>query len=805
MLASLASVDPEVLSLRAISVLQSTAGNAAVAEVLKRRRRSTQLDVTLQRLPWPMPIPAGIAAEVQAMVSEEVAREHKEIDPIIESLPDHVRDQIPYDDRLIFMHAMRGYLGPDPATQKHFQAIDKVQDKIPQAEIYLHRDAANQLNKVYEQVGGVFPYTDVGQEIRGRYHERKSKSLMAHPMGYAVDFRPRVNPQISNKELSRLLELVGESGPAHAELGLARGARRRLIAGLAAGTLSSEDEAKADAFFEKFDAEFDRLSKKSEAFKTSVDRGALTQLRREYFGAYKDRERTLGRIATRRRELSKKKHPTEDEIRLQSALDAWQDVLNFQQARFQDRVAEVIAPWTRVVQQALDRNANEVLTRAPYLAGDLTLANLEQIKDMTTALRDAERKQRDQAKQAARTLKTPEAQNELTQAQQAYDMAQRSLEDLIAVKPLMQDREILNTLADRLRNDLKFVFGTSSQLETVNPPLAQLAQTGYFTLDRERPADMQGPADPKTEGFNSAFMKLMARAGFDLGVSWLGFTDPMHFELVSGVEAIHDPESPKPSATPKTSVQRSVAKSAVGGEGATISSVVQRREISEELASAATLPPPSPTLPGLSKPEEQVLSWLEHHKAEIEAAEAKFHIDRRAIASAIAWEALKNPETHFGRLGRWALAPGKPHYSANRGPGEGEPITKEVEEMGIEPKRTMRQRKQFLEASPANSIEYIGAVMYAYADIAERNGYDIRCDPEILTNCYQGGGPQADYRVWVAHLKGKHGAKLVAGNAMALWTGAHLQYLETAVGTPDPGICVSSPVSVPAADISKLP
>ena len=258
-----------------------------------------------------------------------------------------------------------------------------------------------------------------------------------------------------------------------------------------------------------------------------------------------------------------------------------------------------------------------------------------------------------------------------------------------------------------------------------------------------------------------------------------------------------------PAAAPKPGQEGAMVVAALHDESRPLK--VQRRDVSEELASATTLPAPSPTLPGLSKPEEQVLSWLEHHKAEIEAGETKFHVDRRAIAGAIAWEALKNPETHFGGVGRWALAPGKPHYSANKTLGEGEPITKEVEEMGIEPSRTMEKRRQFLEASPANSIEYIGAVMYAYADIASKHGYDIRCDPAMLTNCYQGGGPQADFREWDKHLKAKKGAKLVPGNDMAIWTSAHITYLETGVGPPDAAACAAPATGLPAADVTKLP
>lgn len=37
-----------------------------------------------------------------------------------------------------------------------------------------------------------------------------------------------------------------------------------------------------------------------------------------------------------------------------------------------------------------------------------------------------------------------------------------------------------------------------------------------------------------------------------------------------------------------------------------------------------------------------VRRWLAAHRAEIVAAEATFNVDRRAIAGAIAWEAMVN-------------------------------------------------------------------------------------------------------------------------------------------------------------------
>lgn len=84
--------------------------------------------------------------------------------------------------------------------------------------------------------------------------------------------------------------------------------------------------------------------------------------------------------------------------------------------------------------------------------------------------------------------------------------------------------------------------------------------------------------------------------------------------------------------------------------------------ISYELCSAWKMPPPTigdckiPLLPQ----EKAVLSWLQHYAPDIIAAEKLWHVDRRAIAGAIAWEALQNPDS-FIKLSLFGAGPGKVH------------------------------------------------------------------------------------------------------------------------------------------------
>ena len=189
----------------------------------------------------------------------------------------------------------------------------------------------------------------------------------------------------------------------------------------------------------------------------------------------------------------------------------------------------------------------------------------------------------------------------------------------------------------------------------------------------------------------------------------------------------------------------------------------------------------------------QVLAWMRAYRPDIERAEQAFRIDRRAIAGAIAWEMLKNVRQWSPR----SAGVGKIHlynYSVDgirtgfaRGGIVGaaigvidfDTIAAQTEDAGYLPAQTFASRKALL-ATPEGAIRYVGAIMAAIADIAARTGFeDIRGNPEILTNVYQG----KTLKTWEEHLRGKPpGAPLAGGNAMDIWVRAHLPFIEDGVG-----------------------
>jgi len=566
-----------------IHYLQRTAGNAAVAAFLQRAPVPTTFD------------PEALFTGVQQILD----REEKKAEAITDKLPPHVKSDIAAGHSLEFMNTMRSYLGSDPATEKHFGDIVWAADYVPQAEAYLHKTTAERLGQVSTALEGQVPITYVGQDLRDRYHNRTSRSLMAHPMGYAVDFRAMDNPQIhgdKGKVIRKLIELMG-GGPAHITI-LKKGTKtpmafdseRALIEKMGRASsegkqLEAEDKAAADDFFNQMDEEFDRMAQASDAFKRSVDAAVLTGLKKEYFTTYRPNQATLATIARELADLDKRGVKTPAEYAQKQSWLGQQVALQSQQASFRSRLATVLQPWTDRVASALADN--EAKVKSVGFAPILNVPSREELAKMKKQWADFVRERATERKEAmkkakaaekklnkARAAKNPKPE-EIAQLQADLDSATRQAlvygwiqkadeaerADLDQIDPLLDDRDVLLQLQAALATDMDFVFGPKLSLggnderSVKNPPLEQIARRGYFTPDAST-----GGGPPKTqseqlkrsehEWFNKAFFKMMAQYGFQPGADWPGATDPMHFELVEGVDALLPAIRPQKETAP---------------------------------------------------------------------------------------------------------------------------------------------------------------------------------------------------------------------------------------------------------------
>jgi len=237
--------------------------------------------------------------------------------------------------------------------------------------------------------------------------------------------------------------------------------------------------------------------------------------------------------------------------------------------------------------------------------------------------------------------------------------------------------------------------------------------------------------------------------------------------------------------------QRGIASRGItqrGTDGGTTDDTT--RALSPELADA----PPGAT----SK--ERVSRWLIAYRPQIAEAESIYGVDRRAIAGAIAWEALENAPTYPGWMNFLARpapnAPGKLHPASVRGARfinellgsslADNTVVTEVEKRGLLPRRTFEERLRLLE-SPLWAIRYVAAIMRGYADVARDAGYPgVNQMPDILATFYVGAKDAGTLNAAEKSLPAKkaRGETLMRGDTMGQWVFDNLPYLEDAIGAP---------------------
>jgi hypothetical protein len=140
--------------------------------------------------------------------------------------------------------------------------------------------------------------------------------------------------------------------------------------------------------------------------------------------------------------------------------------------------------------------------------------------------------------------------------------------------------------------------------------------------------------------------------------------------------------------------------------------------------------------------------------------------------------------SRYGGLVLWS-GPGKVHYKANRF-SEGDPLSKQIEDLGMLPKRAMVQR-QIILRSPRWAALYIAAEMRALAAVVHgRTGRNISCDPAALVTLVSAWDiPSATAHFSVPARK----TSSFADNLQGDWTAAHLKELAAAVGGANAAAC----------------
>jgi hypothetical protein len=228
---------------------------------------------------------------------------------------------------------------------------------------------------------------------------------------------------------------------------------------------------------------------------------------------------------------------------------------------------------------------------------------------------------------------------------------------------------------------------------------------------------------------------------------------------------------------------------------------VQRNGVSFELDQSSLQSLPT-ALKNLSEDEMRVLAWLQKFKSDIAGAEKKYCVDRRAIAGAIAWEALENVKSFSLR----SAGPGKIHYKTGFWE-RGTTTLEQTEKAGYLPPQTEEGRRELV-ADPIGAINSIAAIMKADADAI--SGYmNIYKYPGMLATFYNAWklDEVKDLARQKMASRKPNELPLLIPNEMGIWVENHHLFLEDAVGKPElpSSECVSGPPLETSITIQRFP
>jgi predicted nucleic acid-binding Zn-ribbon protein len=654
--------------------------------VIQRHDDEDEADVEIQRQPTASPSPQAPAPAQPAAVKDPTT-DDAFVNQTIDSFQSEVlKAQIgpTMRNRRNFLVGMQQYLGTLDDVINHFKKIRAVQNVPALKDAHLHETAATRIEMVAEKLGpDLMPGTDVALGLRNRYHPhmRQPRGLMAHPCGYAIDFRAVANPHITDSRLVKLIAMR-TGGAGAMKLGNYWSIIKRMGEQTAKGGIDPNSPLGKEAatFQAKLEEQFKRVSEASKNFQTELGgtraellaahkglqqfdhklsengkqiknkQREISKLRKNPKKAGKTKEdfdKAIAKLNQEKADLEKEaqtlkeqKQQTKDKIRpeLPRLFRPWLDQINQEMQNIEAQVKKVLpagdtsklpsqkelANQSKAIRNQL-RNVlkkkkkaesaikklkrqidkekrlipasqkrmddwgkditktqigmsgaqGRVPTAARWKRAEAKIANL-------MARKSAER-QKITAREASIAQKGQEVDKEqavLTEQGTAETAAQQTLHNIEQQKKLLPqtaEYKTLQSLKDSLTKDTDFVFEGKKAYS--NPAVAQLLEKGYFNPD---PARQPGEKfNSRKHGFDLAFFKAMTEHGFELGASWTpGNVDPMHLQLVEGVQSIRNVrKTPSSKATSKAGSPAATTPAAKSGQ--------PKQQVQPKLTSAA--------------------------------------------------------------------------------------------------------------------------------------------------------------------------------------------------------------------------
>jgi hypothetical protein len=238
--------------------------------------------------------------------------------------------------------------------------------------------------------------------------------------------------------------------------------------------------------------------------------------------------------------------------------------------------------------------------------------------------------------------------------------------------------------------------------------------------------------------------------------------------------------------------------------------------VSWELRDACQLPDAPGTNPSMNVPQRKVGAWLADHLNLIVNAEAYWQVDRRAIAAAIAWEAIENVQRPFRSWTGRSRGPGKVHVGTWYSQALGEFLTtiEQTEEAGyLKGVGITKDNLKARLATPEGAINCIAAVMRSDADVVTRiGGYpesQTYWNAPNLAAWYHGKQLYELVGIYSKkHYNGKPDDRLDPGAIpMGVWLKdqKHSDYLSAFVGSPNTKVKITPiPGAASPEELKKL-
>lgn len=417
------------------------------------------------------------------------------------------------EQRAAFFQQMRTYFGTDERTIAHFA---KMQDAgLKGAKTYLHEEAVKRLKAVESEIGrenmpssGGVGWPRSEASFSGRQTLRN-----LHNIGFAVDFNAYQAPHIKSRKILDLLQIVTSRSPSLNKP--PRGIDTKSVGTtFTSGTPEEKQTLAADTKVKRWladvEAEARAVAKASEDFRTSLkttDTSGTTvdlapklqELRQKWFAAKTEEERAAV-IAD-----------------LPEVLKPWIDKVKAQITSMESKIRTA-------GYEPAQLPASKALTAATVATRRLSLKMNRLNRRLGDKLNRRQRIRLAKLILSARTMLGKTGSEPTSDAEVVAEF-RRLLALIEQRKSVLGQKKWLdrvNALNASLTGDPSFVFGKRRKAVVSDPSLAQLVDTGFFTL--------QGAPKAGKQAFNVDFVKSMVKHGFTHGGTW-STPDYMHFEL----------------------------------------------------------------------------------------------------------------------------------------------------------------------------------------------------------------------------------------------------------------------------------